>query len=59
MRKLGLLQAHSDIELVNFDHYIKLFTEGMSEPHAQMISHIFMEHVPAPALIESPECMEE
>jgi hypothetical protein len=34
MRKLGLLQARNEIDLVEFDLYIKLFAEGLSESQA-------------------------
>jgi hypothetical protein len=59
MRKLGLLQAQNKIESANFDDYIKLFAEGLSESQAQMINDMFMDHVPVPAMAELTEIVEE
>jgi hypothetical protein len=58
MRNLGLLQDLNEIESADFDRYIKLFAEGLFETQAQMISDMFMDHVPVPALAESAEIVE-
>jgi hypothetical protein len=59
MRKLGLLQSQNEIESVNFDHYIKLFAEGLSEVQPQLIRELFMDHVPAPELAKLVVITEE
>jgi hypothetical protein len=59
MHKLGLLQARNEIDLAEFDRYIKLFAEGLPESHAQMINDMFMDHIPVSALAESAEIVEE
>jgi hypothetical protein len=59
MRKLGVLQNQPKIESADFDHYIKLFAEGLTEVQAQMIWELFMVEVPALLLVESFDNVEE
>jgi hypothetical protein len=59
MRKLGLLQNQHQIESADFDHYIKLFAEGLTEEQAQIIRELLMAEVPSPMLIELADSVDE
>jgi hypothetical protein len=59
MHKLGLLQNQHQIESADFDHYIKLFAEGLREEQAQRGAQLFMVEVLAPMLIESTDSVDE
>jgi hypothetical protein len=43
MRKVGLVtQTH--VEMTDFDQYLNLLKEGLSEEHEKMIYELFMDH---------------
>mgnify|MGYP000131456110 CR=1 FL=1 len=49
----------SSPSLANFNHYIKMFVDGLSKVEAQATRELFMDHVLALELAESVDVMEE
>jgi hypothetical protein len=51
MHKLGL-SAGKEASMEDFDRYIKMFANDLSEEQAKMIGDLFMNYVPPPDSIE-------